>query len=313
MRGEDAGAPAHEARDAQVDRRTSPARRAGRTAAAPPTRRGTTSAISPARRGAARTRCIARLMIQNDSTGFDQKSSASMRRARPPEADVVAPLGHLAGDLGVVGLPGILEAVRARERDVEQQAEQDDEEARLAFRPVVRAKREAHESADAKRAASPRCNRDRRHLFDGLASRQRSTGSSLTITASCAASSGTWGRGRRRRSCSGGLRRLEYRGYDSAGVAIVGQRGTQVLRCRGKLAGLEAMVAREPPRGTLGIGHTRWATHGRPTRPTPTRTRRAASRWSTTASSRTTWRCARGWRRRGASSPRRPTPRSSPT
>jgi glutamine---fructose-6-phosphate transaminase (isomerizing) len=61
----------------------------------------------------------------------------------------------------------------------------------------------------------------------------------------------------------GGLRRLEYRGYDSAGVAIVGPRGTQVLRCRGKLAGLEAMVARETPEGTLGIGHTRWATHGR--------------------------------------------------
>jgi glutamine---fructose-6-phosphate transaminase (isomerizing) len=63
----------------------------------------------------------------------------------------------------------------------------------------------------------------------------------------------------------GGLRRLEYRGYDSAGVAIVGPRGTQVLRCRGKLAGLEAMVARETPEGTLGIGHTRWATHGGPT------------------------------------------------
>src|SRR4026207_1488334 len=60
-----------------------------------------------------------------------------------------------------------------------------------------------------------------------------------------------------------GMRRLEYRGYDSAGIAVVDAGQLDTRKCAGRIAGLEKLVKKQPVSGSLGISHTRWATHGK--------------------------------------------------
>src|SRR5471032_2966603 len=106
------------------------------------------------------------------------------------------------------------------------------------------------------------------------------------------------------------LKRLEYRGYDSAGIATLDHGVLARRRAEGKLQALAARLEKEPLGGNIGIGHTRWATHGRPTENNTIRMQPSMSRSCITASSRISASYARTSSRAAPNLAARPTPKS---